>query len=126
MEDLQRDEAERVARKKMLVSTANDDTRIKNENSAIKMLPGFVASVRVRCGKLNCRCSRGARHLAYYHVTYSDGFRFRKYVRRDQVADVRAACKAYRDLQTQLRAGRAEYRRTLNRMRELIRCFCND
>ena len=95
--------------------------KIKNENSAIKMLPGFIASARVRCGKPNCRCSRGARHLAYYHVTYSRGVRFRKYVRRDQVADVRAACNAYRDLQNQLRLGRAEYKRTLARMRELIR-----
>jgi len=100
--------------------------KIKNENSAIKILPGFVATERVRCGKPNCRCSRDARHLAYYHVTYSGGFRFRKYVRRDQVADVRAACTAYRDLQAQLRAGRAEYRRTLAKMRELIRFFCNE
>jgi len=38
-------------------------TQNKNENSAIKMLSGFVASVRVRCGKSNCRCSRGVRHL---------------------------------------------------------------
>jgi hypothetical protein len=110
----------------MLESTANNDAKIKTHNSAIKMLPGFIASVRVRCGKPNCRCSRGARHRAYYHVTYSRGFRLRKYVRRDEVAEARAACKAYRDLQAQLRGGRAEYKRTLARMRELIRYLCNE
>lgn len=110
----------------MLENDPSTDAKTENENSAIKMLPGFIARVRVRCGKPNCRCNRGARHLAYYHVTYSRGFRFRKYVRRDQVADTRAACKAYRDLQDQLRAGRAEYRRTLARMRELIRYLCNE
>ena len=108
-------------RKKMLESTRSKNAKTKHQNSAIKMLPGFIASVRVRCGKVNCRCKRGTRHLAYYHVTYSRGCRFRKYVRRDQVADVRAACNAYRDLQAQLRAGRAEYKRTLAKMRELIR-----
>lgn len=99
---------------------------MKSENPAIKMLPGSVAKVRVRCGKPNCRCSRGARHLAYYHVTYSRGFRFRKYVRRDQLAEVLAACEAHRQLQAQLRAGRAEYKRTLARMREVIGYLCNE
>src|SRR5688572_26168032 len=110
----------------MLTNTRSKDAKTKNQNSAIKMLRGFIATVRIRCGKANCRCSRGARHLAYYHVTYSRGFRFRKYVRRDDVADVRAACTAYRDLQAQLRAGRAEYKRTLARMRELIKFVCNE
>jgi hypothetical protein len=88
------------------------------------MLPGFIASVRVRCGKLNCRCSRGLRHLAYYHVTYSRGVRFRKYVRRDRVADARAACNAYKNSQAQLRAGRTEYKQLLARMRELVASLC--
>ena len=126
MEDLQETKLNGSRGKKMLESTANNGTKIKNENSAIKMLPGFVSQVRLRCGKTNCRCARGDHHIAHYHVTYNCGLRFRKYVRRDQLAEVREACKAYRELQTQLRAGRAEYRRTLAKMRELIRCFCNE
>jgi hypothetical protein len=93
----------------------------KTQNSAIKMLPGFLATVRVRCGKLNCHCSRGARHMAYYHVTYCDGARVRKYVRRDRVQDVRNACQAYRNLQDQLRAGRAEYKQLLAETRNLAK-----
>lgn len=94
--------------------------KIENVNSAIKMLPGFVATVRVRCGKPNCRCTRGDRHVAHYHVTYNAGLRFRKYVRRDQLRDVQDACRAHRDLQAQLRAGRAEYKDLLAQTRKLV------
>ena len=93
----------------------------KNGNSAIKMLSGFIARVKIRCGKSNCRCSRGVRHLAYYHVTYSSGARLRRYVRQEQVSELREACKAHRELQAQLRSGRAEYKNTLARARELVR-----
>jgi hypothetical protein len=89
-------------------------------------MPGFIACVRIKCGKPNCRCSRGVRHLEYYHVTYSFGVRSRRYVRRDEVSKLREACEAHRQLQAQLRAGRAEYRRTLARARELVRMLPNE
>jgi hypothetical protein len=88
------------------------------------MLPGCIASVRVRCGKSNCRCARGDRHIAHYHVTYCDGARSRKYVRRDQLAEVLAACQAHRILQAQLRAGRAEYKESLAQTRKLAKLLC--
>ena len=84
-------------------------------------LPGFVTIVWVRCGKANCRCARGNRHIAHYHVTYHSGVRSRKYVRRDQLAEVLAACKAHRDLQAQMRAGRAEYKESLAQTRKLVK-----
>jgi hypothetical protein len=93
----------------------------KSQNSAIKMLPGFVATVPIRCGKPNCRCTRGHWHQAYYHVTYNSGFRVRKYVRRDQLGEVLAACEAHRVLQAQLRAGRAEYKQLLAQTRNLAK-----
>jgi hypothetical protein len=93
----------------------------KTQNLAIKILPGFVATVRIRCGKPNCHCTRGDRHLAHYHVTYDRGGRFRKYVRRDQLAEVLAACEAHKQLQAQLRAGRAEYKESLAQTRKLVK-----
>jgi hypothetical protein len=94
---------------------------MKSENPAIKILPGFVTKVRVRCGKPTCRCSRGQQHTAFYHVSYSAGVRSRKYVRRDQLAEVLAACEAHRLLQAQLRAGRAEYKQLLAQTRNLAK-----
>jgi len=110
----------------MLGNEVSMTDQIKSKNPAIKMLPSFVARVRVRCGKPNCRCVRGDRHVAHYHVTYYGGVRFRKYVRRDQLPEVLAACEAHRELQAQLRIGRAEYRRTLARSRELVRMLSNE
>ena len=100
--------------------------KMKSENSAIKMLPGFISSVRVRCGKPNCRCARGDLHIAHYHVTYFAGVRSRKYVRRDQVQAMRAACEAHRDLQAQLRAGRAEYKELLAQTRKLAKLLSSE
>ena len=98
----------------------------KTRNSAIKMLPGYVATVRIRCGKSNCRCVRGDRHVAHYFVSYRNGVRFRRYVRRDEVANVREACQAHRELQAQLRAGRAEYKQSLAQTREFVKKFSLD
>jgi hypothetical protein len=105
----------------MLTVYGNGRRQNKNGNSAIKILPGFIARVRVRCGKANCRCAFGARHIAYYRVTSSQGFRVREYVRRNEVEAVRAACEAHRALQAQLRAGRAEYKEMLAEARKLIK-----
>ena len=96
----------------------------KSQKPAIKILPGHVATVRIRCGKPSCRCARGDRHIAHYHVTYHRGLRFRKYVRRDQLAEVRAACAGHRELQTQLRAGRARFKELLAQTRKLVKLLC--
>ena len=99
----------------------------KNQNPTIKtLLPGHVATVRIRCGKSSCRCARGDRHIAHYHVTYNSGARFRRYVRRDEVADMREACQAHRDLQAQLRAGRAEYKELLAQTRNLAKLLSSE
>lgn len=84
------------------------------------MLPGHIERRRVRCGKPNCKCARGAYHIAHYHVWHSGGTRFRRYIPAVIVEDVRRACAEHRALQTQLHAGRAEYRKTLRQARELI------
>lgn len=95
----------------------------KSQNPTIKTLPGHVATVRITCGKPNCRCAHGDRHTAHYHVTYCDGVRVRKYVRRGELEQMREACQAHRDLQAQLRAGRAEYKELLAHARKLVKLF---
>jgi hypothetical protein len=53
-------------------------------------------------------------------VWYEDGARFRQYVRRSEVEEVSRACDEYRALQSRLRAGRAEYKNSLRRLREAL------
>ena len=85
------------------------------------MLDGYVRAERVRCGKENCKCSRGALHGVYfYRYTWDAGRRRKSYVKRSEVEQVRAACAEYRRVQKQLRAGRREFRANLSRARELF------
>ena len=101
--------------------------KTKNTNQVTKIAaltalhPGHVQRRRVRCGKPNCKCARGEFHTAYYHAWDADGVRYRRYLKRADVARVTAACEAHRELQTELRQGRAEYKRTLADLRELLR-----
>lgn len=91
---------------------------VKDESP--KLLPGSVERRYVRCGKPSCKCARGKLHGPYfYHVTTDNTLRSRRYVRRSDVATVRAACNAHRELQTELRQGRANYKALLSRVREL-------
>lgn len=59
--------------------------------------------------------------MAHYHVTYCRGVRARRYVRREDVQTMLAACEAHRDVQAQLRFGRAEYKELLAQTRELAK-----
>ncbi len=98
----------------------------KNQNPVTKITDlqlGHVQRRGVRCGKPNCKCARGEMHTAYYHAWDTDGVRYRKYLKRADVRHVQAACQAHREQQSHLRAGRAEYKRTLADLRELLSMF---
>jgi hypothetical protein len=67
------------------------------ERVPIEPLPGAVCQQRVRCGKPNCRCSRGELHVAFYRF-WREGGRLRKaYVRRIDLETTRAACAKWRE-----------------------------
>jgi hypothetical protein len=67
-----------------------------------KTLPGVVCTQRVRCGKPACRCTRGPGHLAYYRFWRENGRLRKSYVRREDLAWVRAACEARRQERREL------------------------
>ncbi len=85
------------------------------------LLNGHVQKRRVRCGKSNCKCAKGELHIAYYHVWHEGGKRFQRYIKKSHLEAVRKACQENRTFQTQLLAGRAEYKQMLARARELFR-----
>ncbi|HYO91665.1 MAG TPA: DUF6788 family protein [Pyrinomonadaceae bacterium] len=95
--------------------------KTKNQSLQPKMLDGYVRAERVMCGKANCKCSRGELHGVYfYRYTWDEGRRRKSYIKRSEVEQVRAACAEYRKVQVELRRGRAEWRATLKRARELF------
>ncbi|MDX6693213.1 MAG: hypothetical protein QOF02_816 [Blastocatellia bacterium] len=96
-------------------------TKTKSKSLAPKILPGHVAAVMVRCGKPNCKCASGKLHGPYfYHRTWADGLRSKRYLKSTEVAQVRAACDEHRQLQIKLREGRAQHKDMLARARELF------
>ena len=95
--------------------------KTKSQSLQPKMLDGYVRAERVKCGKANCKCSRGVLHgVYYYRYTWDAGRRCKSYVKRSEVEQVRAACAKYRIVQKQLRAGRREFHANLSRARELF------
>ncbi|MGI8410221.1 MAG: DUF6788 family protein [Pyrinomonadaceae bacterium] len=87
----------------------------------IDLMSGHVQKRGVRCGRPRCRCSRGIKHISYYHVWHQNGRRYQKYIRQAEVEIYVNACMSNRLLQSNLREGRAEYKKLLASARELWR-----
>lgn len=86
-----------------------------------KTLPGVVCAQRVRCGRPNCRCATGQGHLAYYRFWRENG-RLRKcYVRRAELAAVRAACDARRRQRRGLAEAWQQWRQLVAVVREVTK-----
>jgi hypothetical protein len=84
-----------------------------------KTLPGVVCVQLVRCGKPGCRCARGQGHVAYYRF-WREGGRLRKcYVRRADLAAVRAACEARRQERRELVQSWEQWRQLVSVVREV-------
>jgi hypothetical protein len=85
------------------------------------MLPGVVCAQRVRCGKPNCRCATGQRHLAYYRFWREGGRLCKRYVPRADLERVRAACQARREARRLLVQSWEEWRRLRSVVRQAER-----
>ena len=89
---------------------------------ASKMLAGAVIAQYVRCGKAGCRCARGELHGPYLYRKWRDGRRQHKsYIKPSDVAAVRAACAAERELVTAGRLARTLARQDWSRLSVLLR-----
>ena len=84
-----------------------------------KTLPGAVCAQRVRCGKPGCRCARGQGHLAYYRFWREGGRLKKRYVRRADLAAVRAACAARRRESRELAEAWQQWRQLVAVVREV-------
>lgn len=110
--------------KKML---AEDTPQRRDRKKIAEPLPktGAVCAQRVRCGKRNCRCAGGNRHLAYY-LFFRQGGRLRKrYVRAADVDRLRAhyAAKRRERVRARLtvRAALGEWREGWRKVDALVR-----
>jgi hypothetical protein len=98
-------------------------------NKSAKTLPkttfgienGGVYQQRVKCGKPNCKCLRGEKHVAYYFFTRRNGKLTKTYVRKSEL-------EKFTQLVDEATTKRKEERRTrlsdqelLKRLRQALR-----
>ena len=53
--------------------------------TAREIANGGIYSQSIRCGKSNCRCSRGYTHTAFYYFTRHNGKFVKMYVRKAEI-----------------------------------------
>lgn len=71
--------------------------RRKIPKNSLPLLPGAVVERYHKCGRFNCRCTRGTLHGPYYRRQWYQRGRLRSaYVKRRDVERVKAACEAWR------------------------------
>lgn len=88
----------------------------------VSLLPGYIVTERVRCGKPNCRCARGELHGPYHYRRWrSGGIHHKEYVRPQYLDRTKAACRAWSDLQAQLRENRRRVAEIVAASRWLVR-----
>ena len=86
------------------------------------MLNGAVCAQYKRCGKGNCRCTRGELHGPYfYRFQWYGGRMVKEYVRLDRVEETRKACDNYRALQAQLLARRRRFSQMLATLKSQLK-----
>ena len=103
---------------------APDSKAKKSADSLPKILDmacynGSLQEQWVRCGKANCKCSRGQLHGPYFYlfVSMSDGL-LKSYVRRADVPLIRAAIAERRHRHSSFRS---ELRQAHNLLRQMVK-----
>lgn len=80
----------------------------------IRTLNGAVCAQFKRCGKENCKCTRGELHGPYfYRFQWYRGRMVKEYVRLSDLVEVRAACARYREVREDLRTAERDFKRKL-------------
>lgn len=94
----------------------------KSESLLPKIMPGTVQKQLKRCGKANCKCrTRDELHISFYHFYRINGRLVKRYLRRDKVAEMRAACLARQKMEKHFRQRIKGTLQTLREMREELR-----
>src|SRR5262245_58051687 len=98
------------------------EMKVKTKKSLPKMLRGSICAQMVRCGRANCKCIRGELHGPYHYHFYRFGKILRKrYVPACDVAEMLAACAAWRQRTQDLRRKEQRERRRLRTARDLLK-----
>lgn len=96
----------------------------KSEKVAPKIhpLPGGIASCRVKCGRANCKCTKGELHGPYYYwrIQYN-GKRRKKYIKPSEFSAYQKGIQEHRRQQAEIRAINEEAKANWRVLREHLR-----
>ncbi|HEX8565179.1 MAG TPA: DUF6788 family protein [Pyrinomonadaceae bacterium] len=96
--------------------------KTKKENSLPKMLRGTVHQQFVRCGKKNCKCSRGELHGPYYyHFARISGRLQKRYIKPEELEQFQLACITRQAKQNEMREEAREPERLLREIKSDLR-----
>lgn len=127
---MQRD-SHSVLRKKILTHEIRVESSKAVKTKNAKVLPkttdeipnGGVYLQRVRCGKANCKCTRGETHLAYYFFSRRSGKLIKTYVRKSEVEAFAEIVNRASIERAQRQQSAQSSKELLKRLRESIREF---
>ena len=86
----------------------------------IEPLPGALCAQYMRCGKANCKCSKGDLHGPYFvRFWYEHGRQRKEYIKKNELLSVKAAIAARKQEEAELK----DFIRNLNGASALIRKY---
>jgi hypothetical protein len=87
----------------------------------IEPLPGYLLAQEIKCGKPNCKCSRGFLHGPYFYRVWNvGGLRYKEYVRNSDLAAVMEGINEYRKQKAIARATNEAARSQWRKLREKL------
>jgi hypothetical protein len=90
-----------------------------------KILRGSVNRQFKKCGKSNCKCSRGELHPTYYHFVRENGKLKARYLKAAEVEQIQQACLLRRSQEKEKRIISMKAWQQLREIREGLRSFEN-
>lgn len=100
--------------------------KTKTAKALPKMMRGSVHRQFKKCGKTNCKCTRGDLHGAHYHFVRVSGKLRKRYIKSRDVEEILAACvarqKHTKERRAALIADWHKFREIRTNIRERRRC----
>lgn len=96
------------------------ETKSSESTSKIEPLEGYLEAQMVRCGKANCKCSKGELHGPYYIRRWERrGRKCSKYVKKGELSSVMAGISARKQQREEMKS----LIRNLNESSALLRRY---
>lgn len=91
-------------------------------------LPGSLHLRPVRCGKPNCKCSRGELHTAYYRIWYERRRLRKQYARKSELELVRQAIALWHEREAAMKQilESEDGQRVKREIKAMLRSACGD